>query len=71
MQDGSMLDFSGKKFSEQAGHRTMDHREISSAFEEDGFNVEMTDFIDNGNIRFIPESKTFLMSRMQHHNKLK
>lgn len=64
MQDGSMLDFSGKKFGGQAGYRTMDHREISSAFEEDGFNVEMTDFIDNGNIRFLPESKTFLMSRM-------
>ena len=64
MQDGSMLDFSGKKFGGQAGHRVIDHREISSAFEEDGFNVEMTDFIDNGNIRFIPESKTFLMSRM-------
>ncbi len=64
MQNGDMLDFSGKKFGGQAGHRAMDHREISSAFEEDGFNVEMTDFIDNGNIRFMPESKTFLMSRM-------
>lgn len=64
MQDGSMLDFSGKKFGGQAGRRTMDHREVASAFEDEGFNVEMTDFIDNGNIRFIPESKTFLMSRM-------
>ena len=64
MQSGEMLDFSGKRFGASGGSRTQDHREISSAFEETGFDVSMTDFIDNGNIRFLPEGKTFLMSRM-------
>lgn len=65
MQDGSLLDFSGKRFGGPKNTRSMDHREISSAFfegEAANYEVGMDEFIDNGNIRYMPESDTLLMS---------
>lgn len=61
LSDGSLLDFSGKKFGSRGGYRAYDHREISKAF--DMYNVTRDDFINNGNIRYMPENESFIMSR--------
>lgn len=66
LNNGKLLDFSGKKFGGQAGRRSIDHREINDAFlenekfEDYGFD----EFIDNGAIRVMPESGSFLIARM-------
>ena len=68
LNDGSLLDLSGKKMGGTAGRRSLDHREIVDAFidnedskyEDIGFN----EFIDNGAIRYMPESDSFLIARM-------
>ena len=58
--DGRMLDFSGKKFGGSAGYRSMDHREITDAFDGDygdgSYSGGMVQFMQEGNIRLIPES---------------
>ena len=65
LRDGSKLDFSGKKDGGTPNRRNYDHREIVDAFieneqyEDIGFN----EFIDNGAIRFMPESKSMLIAR--------
>lgn len=56
--DGSMLDFSGKKFGGNGGHRDMDHREISDIYEVEIEGTEaMIDFMNKGNIRVNSESQ--------------
>ena len=54
LQDGTMLDFSGKnQGSNVSGRRTLDHRDIQSV------NYEMREFMEAGNIRLQPESNGF------------
>lgn len=66
--DGEYLDFSGKKHGGQPGRRSMDHREIADIYTDEEYdNAEskysnlgtataiMQDFIDEGNIRLMPE----------------
>lgn len=66
LNDGSMLDFSGAKFGGNANIRGIDHREINDAFLEieEYEDIGFDEFIDNGAIRYMPEAKTFLISRM-------
>ena len=68
LNDGSLLDLSGKNMGGMAGRRSLDHREINSAFIEtenpDYEDVGFYEFIDNGAIRFMPESNSFLIARM-------
>ena len=61
LSNGELLDFSGKKDGASAGTRNYDHREISSAFEYS--EVGMNEFINNGNIRYMPESNNLLMAQ--------
>lgn len=56
LTDGELLDFSGKKFGGPDGQRTMDHRQVNE------IDVSMEDFINSGNIRFMPEGDKILMS---------
>ena len=60
LTDGDVLDLSGRKFGSDGKSRSIDHREISDAFEDYG--VSMEDFINSGNIRYMPESNSILMS---------
>lgn len=70
LPDGGLLDFSGKGMGGMPGRRAFDHREIAAAFDEDVIGkpspfpelVVMEEFINAGNIRFLPESGTFLMA---------
>lgn len=48
LPDGTMLDFSGKKFGADGRQRQMDHREIGDAFDN---NIDMDDFLKSGAIR--------------------
>lgn len=68
LNDGSLLDLSGKNMGGPAGRRSLDHREVNSAFIEtensDYEDVGFNEFIDNGAIRFMPESNSFLIARM-------
>jgi len=66
LNNGKLLDFSGKKFGGQAGRRSIDHREINDAFlENENFeDYGFDEFIDNGAIRVMPESGSFLIARM-------
>jgi len=54
LQDGTMLDFSGKRQgSSESGVRYMDHREVSSAFPDDADAPDFHDFMNQtGAIRF-------------------
>lgn len=60
LTDGNILDLSGKKLGSDGRSRAIDHREISDAFDDNG--VSMEDFINSGNIRYMPESYNLLMS---------
>nr|DAK07309.1 MAG TPA: crystallin beta/gamma motif-containing protein [Bacteriophage sp.] len=60
LTDGDVLDLSGRKFGGDGRSRSIDHREISDAFED--YSVSMEDFINSGNIRYMPESNSILMS---------
>ena len=69
LNDGSMLDLSGKNFGGSAGRRSLDHREIVDAFLDNPNNINNLDigfdeFIDNGAVRYMPESNSFFLSRM-------
>ena len=68
LNDGTFLDMSGKKFGGSAGRRSLDHREIVDAFLDNPANknnleVGFDEFIDNGAVRYMPESNSFFMSR--------
>lgn len=58
-RDGDRLDFFGKRDGAPAGSRSMDHREISDAFEDDygggDYSGGMIRFMGEGNIRIMPE----------------
>ena len=73
LADGTKLDFSGKNMGARGGSRTVDHREINQfAFEEDNeFNLylqdlegseKITDFLNRGNIRIMPENAGICLS---------
>lgn len=69
LNDGTMLDFSGKNFGGTAGRRSLDHREVVDAFLDNPENVNnleigFDEFIDNGAIRYMPENQGFFLSRM-------
>jgi len=64
LNDGSLLDFSGKRDGGTPHKRGYDHREISSAFDETEHDVGFDEFIDNGAVRFMPESNSFFIARM-------
>ena len=48
LPNGTMLDFSGKKFGSDGRNRTLDHREIGDAFDNE---IDMEDFLRAGAIR--------------------
>lgn len=58
--NGKLLDMSGKHEGYDAGHRTVDHRDIQNAYEEEMADIQgteaMIDFMRDGNIRLSPES---------------
>lgn len=60
LRNGHMLDFSGRHEGAPGGYRTVDHRDISDAFDGDYGNGEYSDamvqFMRAGNIRLSPES---------------
>lgn len=58
LTDGSLLDFSGKKFGGSPNNRSIDHREIVDALDKAG----MEEFINSGNIRYLPEGDKILLS---------
>jgi hypothetical protein len=67
---------SGKKFGGSAGRRSLDHREIVDAFLDNPANVNnlevgFDEFIDNGAVRYMPESNSFFMSRQPSEEQLK
>lgn len=68
LNDGSLLDLSGKKFGGNAGTRGLDHREITDAFIEDESgkyeDVGFDEFIDNGAVRYMPEAGALFIARM-------
>lgn len=68
LNNGKLLDLSGKKFGGVAGRRSIDHREVVDAFieseNEDYQDIGFDEFIDNGAIRYMPEADTFLIAKM-------
>ena len=48
LPDGRLLDFSGKKFGANGRNRTIDHREVGDAYDNQ---IDMDDFLKNGAIR--------------------
>lgn len=57
LTNGKMLDFSGFKFGGNKGNRSIDHREISEIYETEISGCEaMINFMNQGNIRVLPES---------------
>lgn len=48
LPDGRLLDFSGKKFGADGRNRTIDHREVGNAYDNE---IDMDDFLKNGAIR--------------------
>ena len=54
LTDGSLLDLSGKNQGGSGGYRALDHLDVAEALE----NADMYDFINSGNIRYLPESDT-------------
>lgn len=71
LTDGGLLDFSGKKEGGMAGQRSYDHRDISSAFEESGYDVDMEDFVNNGAIRYMPETNSLYIANMPTPQQMK
>lgn len=69
LTDGSMLDFSGKKEGGMAGNRAYDHRQIAEAFED--ADIGMEEFVNNGAIRYMPESNSLYIASMPTSQQLK
>jgi len=67
LNDGTMLDFSGKNVGGSPGTRSFDHREINrvgddsegQGGDEKWDDVGMNEFMDGGAIRYMPESNAF------------
>lgn len=62
LTDGRLLDLSGKNQGGQPNTRSLDHRDVSEPLEQ--WSAGMEEFINSGNIRYIPESDTLLMSNL-------
>lgn len=65
-QDGSLLDFSGKRDGAMGGERVMDHREIrlpESWGLEDGYSEKMLKYMDMGGIRIDANSGLLNLNR--------
>ena len=58
LTDGKMLDFSEKKNGGQKGTRNADHRQIMD------IGMDMFDFCNLGNIRYMPESNWFMICKL-------
>ena len=76
LNDGTYLDMSGKKFGGSPGRRSLDHREVVDAFLDNPANknnleVGFDEFIDNGAVRYMPESNSFFMSRQPSEAQIK
>ena len=60
LTDGKLLDFSGRHEGAPVGYRSVDHRDISDAFDgdygDDSYTGGMIQFMQAGNIRLSPES---------------
>lgn len=60
LTDGKLLDFSGRHEGAPGGYRTVDHRDITDAFDgdygDDSYSGGMVQFMQAGNIRLSPES---------------
>lgn len=60
LTDGNLLDFSGRHEGAPGGYRTVDHRDITDALDEDyggdNYSDGMIRFMGEGNIRLSPES---------------
>ena len=60
LTDGKLLDFSGRHEGAPGGYRSVDHRDISDAFDgdygDDSYTGGMIQFMRAGNIRLSPES---------------
>ena len=66
--DGKRLDFSGRHEGGPGGYRTVDHRDIRDALDEDyggeDYSGSMVQFMSEGNIRIMPESSGINLSVM-------
>lgn len=66
LRGGEKLDFSGKHEGARGGYRTVDHRQITEAFEDDYSDDSriggMVQFMSEGNIRIMPESNGINLS---------
>ena len=73
LENGELLDFSGKKQGASGGYRTIDHQDIKDAFDvqDDGEAESLVAFVNNGNIRFMPETNGFYMSNMPTPEQMK
>ncbi len=60
LTDGKLLDFSGRHEGGSGGYRSVDHRDITDAFDgeygDGGYSDGMVKFMQAGNIRLSPES---------------
>ena len=60
LRNGTKLDFSGRHEGGQGGYRSVDHRDISDAFDgeygDESYSGGMVQFMREGNIRISPES---------------
>ena len=69
LTDGSLLDLSGKNFGGSPNIRSLDHRDVVKPL--DRWNAKMEEFINSGNIRYLPEGDKLLMSNMPTAKQLK
>ncbi len=73
--DGQKLDFSGRHDGAPGGYRTVDHRDISDALGEDyggdSYSGAMVQFMQEGNIRIIPENNGINLSVMPTEAQMK
>ncbi len=69
LTDGSLLDLSGKNFGGSPNIRSLDHRDVLKPLEP--WRAKMEEFINSGNIRYLPEGDKLLMSNMPTPAQLK
>ena len=76
LEDGSMLDFSGKAEGGTRGMRAYDHRQINQVGDsgvgglDEFYDVGMTSFMKTGGIRWTPEWGAFNMNKMPTEKQL-
>lgn len=69
LTDGNLLDLSGKNFGGSPNIRSLDHRDVLKPLEP--WHAKMEEFINSGNIRYLPEGDKLLMSNMPTPAQLK